>query len=244
LNSELNIESKSIVDNQASDRLVHLESSRGCVYETPKRVHEILKSEDLLDTRKPSDIQTNASDYYSLHTKHTVINKSQENYSINRPRDSNDMRLGSPFKSGESLVSIQRSEISDIRKLREKRRKNNRKTFLPLILKPVGNGVLTIHILNDSKPVQSKSENASPAKDIENSVHKPYFHMFRDVETTHKSNNLIPESKLKVMQDYDKLVKRNYTPKPNLNYNLRLESKKLEKFLENTAKRVKLLKIF
>jgi len=242
--TESNIGRKGLADNQGSERLVHLESSTEGIYETPKRAQDKIKSENLLDTRKPSNIKTNASDYYNLNTKYAVGNKSQENYLVNRPRDSNDMRFGSPFKSGESLLSIQRSEFSDQRKLREKRKKVQRKTFLPLILKPIGNGVLTVHILNDSKPVQSKSENTSPAKGLENQVHKPYFHMFRDVETIHKSNNLIPESKLKVMQDYDKLVKRNYTPKPDLNYNLRLESKKLGKYLENTVKRVKFLKIF
>lgn len=191
---------------------------------------------------KPSEIQTNASENCIFERKSVENIKTQENYSVVPPVQSvaaTNFRHASPYKSGESLLSLKTTEYKTQKNLREKRMKK----FLPHILKPVGNNVLTIHIVGETKPSKCRSENCSPNRDNV-PVHKPYFHMFRDVETEVRTLNVIPESKLKIMQNYDEVVKRNYTPKPDINYKLKLESKKLEKFLQNTVKRVKFLKIF
>ena len=158
-----------------------------------------------------------------------------------RPAASNDLPSNEVDQRTEDLASGKdEANLSERKKIIEK----NKKKFLPLILKPVNNGMFTVHIVGENSHGKVSSHNNTPFRGEDEISHSPYFHMFRDIEVINKSSNALTASKVRVMRDYDKEVKRFYTPKPNVKYNLRLENKKLEKYLENTVKRIKFIKIF
>ena len=167
-------------------------------------------------------------------------NKFNSNLKFLHPAASDELSPNEASDKTEASASGGPGSLRKKKKMIEKRQKN----FLPLILKPVSNGMFTVHIVGENSHTKALSQNSTPIRGEEETRHSPYFHMFRDVEIVNKSSNALPISKAKAMRDYDKEVKRFHTPKPDINYNLRLEHKKLEKYLENTAKRIKFFKIF
>ena len=162
--------------------------------------------------------------------------KFNSNLKFLHPTASDDLSANEASVKSEGLGSNMRQR----KRVIDKRQKK----FLPLILKPISNGMLTVHIVGENSHTKALSQNSTPIRGEDETRHSPYFHMFRDVEIINKSSNVLPVSKVKAMRDYDKEVKRFHTPKPDINYNLRLEHKKLEKYLENTVKRIKFFKIF
>jgi hypothetical protein len=158
-----------------------------------------------------------------------------------KPTGSHDLQGNEESEKNDgSVVSATGSTMSERKRIKVK----NQKKFLPLILRPVNNGMFTVHIVGEQGQVKSHSENNTPIRMEDESKHVPYFHMFRDIEVINKSSNYLPSSKAQMMRDYDREVKRFHTPKRDINYNLRLENKKLEKYLENTVKKIKFFKIF
>ncbi|OMJ93628.1 hypothetical protein SteCoe_3323 [Stentor coeruleus] len=122
---------------------------------------------------------------------------------------------------------------------------------LPQILKNINNGIVAVHIVGDElgKIKTPHSENVTPLRGMDDKYFEshanPTFHMFRDIPHIHRSVNCIPDSKFKIMREYDKkVVKRDFTPKPSLNQKLKIEANKLKSSLKTNMNTEAFLKVF
>lgn len=122
---------------------------------------------------------------------------------------------------------------------------------LPQILKNINNGIVAVHIVGDElgKIKTPHSENVTPIRGMDDRSLdpriNPSFHMFRDIPHIHRSVNCIPDSKFKIMREYDKkVVKRDFTPKPSLNQKLKIEANKLKSSIRSNMNTEAFLKVF
>ncbi|OMJ94034.1 hypothetical protein SteCoe_2959 [Stentor coeruleus] len=117
---------------------------------------------------------------------------------------------------------------------------------LPQILKNFNNGIIGDELSKNKTP---HSDNVTPLRGMDDrpfdSKINPSFHIFKDIPHIHRSFNCIPDSKFKIMREYDKkVVKRDFTPKPSLNQKLKIEANKLKSSLRSNMNTESFLKVF